>query len=89
MTSEAVVLSWNLIINLLLVFVILIVTLLIAKWVVSFVFWKWQDMIDTRAKQQQQQQQHSYKDDRDQDDDEEEENEPRTHYTAKTTRRRK
>lgn len=87
MTSEAVVLSWNLIINLLLVFVILIVTLLIAKWVVSFVFWKWQDMIDTRARQQQQQ--HSYKDDRDQDDDEEEENEPRTHYTAKTTRRRK
>jgi len=84
--TEAVVLSWNLITNILLIFVIFTVTLLILKWVLSFVLWKWQDMIDERARQQQQQQ-HNYKDNNEQDDSgEEEENIPRA---SRTTRRRK
>lgn len=84
--TEAVVLSWNLITNILLIFVIFTVTLLILKWVLSFVLWKWQDMIDERARQQQQQ--HHYKDNNEQDDSgEEEENISRSSRT--TTRRRK
>ena len=86
-TTEAVVLSWNLITNILLIFVIFTVTLLILKWVLSFVLWKWQNMIDERARQQQQQQ-HNYKDNNEQDDSgEEEENISRPSRT--TTRRRK
>jgi len=82
---QEVILSWNLVINLGLIFTILITTLLIVKWLVSFTIWKWQDIIDERAREQQK----LHYQGPDDDEEKEERDEPPTHYTAKTTRRRK
>jgi hypothetical protein len=80
-----IVVNTALLINLALAFIICIVTLLILKWVVSYALWKWQDVIDERARTQYEAHYGRKQEERQ----EEEEEEPRTHYTAKTTRRRK